>query len=78
MFWYRCCPAVLRVFRGCRKPSRILGTFQPLFAKGEGFDDSIGCDLVGLLMGKKGPKLRSVGVSLLQKYARDSGEVAEN
>ena len=28
-------------------------------------------------MGKKGPKLRPMGESLLQKYARESGEVAE-
>ncbi len=33
--------------------------------------------LGGLPMGKKGPKLRSLGESLLQKSAHESGEVAE-
>ncbi len=64
-------PAVPRVLRGCRKPSRILSTFRPLFEKGERFNHDIG---LGLLIG---PKLRLVGESLLQKSARESGEVAE-
>ena len=48
------------------------------YCKRRGFDNGIGYGWVGLLMGKKGPKLRSVGASLLQKSARrESDEVAE-
>ncbi len=46
--------------------------------KEEGFEDGIGCGWFGLLMGGKGAKIEvSVGESLLQKSARESGEVAE-
>ncbi len=37
----------------------------------------IGCGYIWLPMRKMGPKLSSVGGSLLQKFAPETGEVAE-
>ena len=59
------------------KLSRIPCTFRPSLENGRGFTRLLGVAGLGYRWGKKGPKLRSVGESLLQKFACESGEVAQ-
>ena len=71
---YRCHPAVpIRVRRKCQGPPAN----SWLLYLQNGFHDGIGCSWVGLPMGKKSPKLRSVSETFLQKSERESVKVAE-